>query len=182
MKSTGKKLLCLTVTLLLLVSGAFAKKSSKASKSQPKPKMTEPLTILFHDNCPRTTAALMEEVSLKATIPGYKGIISVTYKSIPEEKHAYPVTGYYDCCERIRQAMEKSTGKKYILTFNTRADKTGKDICLTDKTEATKSVILLIEQQETDVYAFYEEYRELPPETFEQIQAENTTPEYTTSE
>ena len=92
-----------------------------------------------------------------------KGIISVTYKSIPEEKHAYPVTGYYDCCERIRQAMEKSSGKKYTLTFNTKSDKSGNEIFLSDKTTATQSVIQLIEQKETDVYAFYEEYKELPP-------------------
>ncbi len=163
MKNIIKKVLCLTVTLLVLTSVSYAKKAPKAPKSQTKPKMSEPLTILFHDNCPRTTAALMEEVSLKATIPGYKGIISVTYKSIPEEKHAYPVTGYYDCCERIRQAMEKSSGKKYTLTFNTKSDKSGNEIFLSDKTTATQSVIQLIEQKETDVYAFYEEYKELPP-------------------
>lgn len=174
MKKNFTKGLFLTAILLLLSTGAHAKKSPKAAS---KPKMAEPHTIKFHDNCPRTTAALNEEVALKATIPGYKGIISVTYKSIPEEKHAYPVTGFYDCCERIRNAMEASSGKKYVLTFNTKEDKNGKEVFLSDKTKATESVILLIEQKETDVYAFYEEYRESPVPQDEVTAAEPTATE-----
>lgn len=149
-----------TFLLVAISSGAFAKKSSK--KKAEKFTLEEPQTISFHDNCPRTTAALKEEVSLKVTIPGYRGIISVTYKSVPEEKHAYPVTGYYECCERIRDAMEESSGKKYSLRFFTGQNKEGTEVNLSDAMQATESVILLLKQKETDVYAFYEEIAEVP--------------------
>lgn len=157
MKSRLKNILFLTIFFLIATTSAFAKKTSKPSKSTTKIKIEEPITILFHDNCPKTTATLKEEVELRATIPEYKGIISVTYQIIPEEKHAYPIINYYNCCERIRAALEKSTNTKYLLSFNTKQDKTGTNVFLSDKTSATQSVILLLQQKETNVYAFYEE-------------------------
>ena len=101
-----KRILLTSAILMLLATGASAKKQS--GSSQKKNVLEAEYTINLHDNCPRTTAALNEEVALKATIPGYSGTFSVIYKIWPEEKHAYPLTGYYDCCLRIKNAIEKS--------------------------------------------------------------------------
>lgn len=164
-----KKGLLLATSLLMISTSAFAKKSVKPAQ---KKKLSEPHTILFHDNCPKTTAALNEEVSLKATIPGYKGTISVTYKTWPEEKHSYPLTGFYDCCERIRSAMEKSKGTSYILHFNTKPDMSGMDVQLSNPEQATYSATLLIENQETEVYAFYHTQEEYSAYISSKVQSE----------
>ena len=106
-----KRILLISAILMLVASGASAKKQN--SPSQKKKNVLEAeYTINLHDNCPRTTAALNEEVALRATIPGYRGTFSVIYKTWPEEKYAYPLTGYYDCCLRIKDAIEKSKGQK----------------------------------------------------------------------
>ncbi|MBQ0039512.1 MAG: hypothetical protein KBS64_03715 [Treponema sp.] len=149
-----KTLFAVLTVLFIFSSESFAKKSS--SKNAPRKKnLEQEITINFHDNCPRTTAALGEEVALRATIPGYKGTITVSYLIWPEEKHAYPVTGFYDCCEKIRSAMEKSSGKKYILAFNTKMDLSGLDLDLSSALKSTEAATRLLESNETEVYAFY---------------------------
>lgn len=148
-----KRILLTSAILMLLATGASAKKQS--GSSQKKNVLEAEYTINLHDNCPRTTAALNEEVALKATIPGYSGTFSVIYKIWPEEKHAYPLTGYYDCCLRIKNAIEKSKEKNCTLLFNSSQDMCGLPLDFSTATAATESVIKLIESKQTEVYAFY---------------------------
>lgn len=149
-----KRILLISAILMLVASGASAKKQN--SPSQKKKNVLEAeYTINLHDNCPRTTAALNEEVALRATIPGYRGTFSVIYKTWPEEKYAYPLTGYYACCLRIKDAIEKSKGKKCTLLFNSSQDMCGLPLDFSTTAAATESVVKLIESKQTEAYAFY---------------------------
>lgn len=152
--------------LLFLSTEAHAKKNKRK-------KLEQPHTIIFHDNCPKTTAALREEVSLKATIPGYRGTVSVSYMLWPEEQHAYPITEYYGCCDRIRKSMEKDSGKTVKLSFNTKEDQTGTNLNLYSAQTAAETAIFLIENKITDVYAFYTIEEPEKTETPEDSEMEN---------
>lgn len=160
--------------LIAFSSDAFAKRNSQKNSSkrknpeeshsvetpakkssQKKRQLEEPHTINFHDNCPRITEALQEEVALKATIPGYKGIMTVTYTVWPEEKYVYPLTEFYGCCNRIRQAVEKSRGKKCILAFCTSPDGNGVLMDISSEKNALETATYLVENRIENLHALY---------------------------
>lgn len=129
---------------------------SPAKKSVQKKKLLdEPHTINFYDNCPRITEALQEEVTLKATIPGYKGIMTVTYTVMPEEKYVYPLMEFHLCCDRIRRAVENSSGKKCILAFCTERDGKGTFHDISTAENALETALFLVKNRIGSIHALY---------------------------
>ena len=138
---------------------------SKASKSKEQPvqqkaparkgNLEQQFVINFHDNCPKVTLALQEEVTLRSTIEGYRGVMTAVYSVFPDEKNVYPAVAFYRCCDRIRLAMEKAHNVPYKIVFNSRRDRTGSFAEIDTEEKAAASLNRMMEEGVTDLYAFY---------------------------
>lgn len=113
------------------------------------------INLNLYVNCPRTTEALTVELALKATVDNYNGVVNYQCKGAPSLKSVEPIAEYYSYCKFIEEMLEKTTGDRYSLAFNTKKDGSGEFVSITNSSQTLKTVEKLMLSDNSTVYAIY---------------------------
>lgn len=133
-----------------------AEKTNKKEKSEIKKALDgKSINLNFYVNCPRTTEALTVELALKATVDNYKGVVNYQCSGAPSAKSLDPIAEYYSYCKFIEEMLEKTTGDKYSLAFNTEKDGSGEFVSIANSSQTLKTVEKLMHSDNSTVYAIY---------------------------
>lgn len=80
----------------------------------------EKVTIKMYDNCPTDDAGgILAQAGFKALDASYTGETSFTFVGAPDSSSIQPILKFTSSCKAIQTAMQKASGKKCTLTYNT---------------------------------------------------------------
>ncbi len=115
----------------------------------------EKISVKFFDNCPETTPALMAEVELAATADFYDGTTEILLGEKCTASQSAKIAEYVSFCTKIKSAMEKFTGRKFSVSFNSRTDGSGTSFDFSSQKKIEESVKEIFASQTAEIYAVY---------------------------
>ncbi|MBP5577054.1 MAG: hypothetical protein J6X67_09885 [Treponema sp.] len=116
----------------------------------------EKVTIKMYDNCPTDDAGgILAQAGFKALDASYTGETSFTFVGAPDSSSIQPILKFTSSCRAIQAAMQKASGKKCTLTYNTAKDGTGITLDLSSSTAILNTLAMMISKNATTIYGIY---------------------------
>ncbi|MBP5437619.1 MAG: hypothetical protein J6Y30_06500 [Treponema sp.] len=119
-------------------------------------KQGEKVTIKMYDNCPTDDAGgILAQAGFKALDASYTGETSFTFVGTPDSSSIQPILKFTSSCRAIQAAMQKASGKKCTLTYNTAKDGSGITLDLSSSTAILNTLAMMISKNATTIYGIY---------------------------
>ncbi len=116
----------------------------------------EKVTIKMYDNCPTDDAGgILAQAGFKALDASYTGETSFTFVGAPDSSSIQPILKFTSSCKAIQTAMQKASGKKCTLTYNTAKDGSGIKLDLSSSTAILNTLAMMISKNATTIYGIY---------------------------
>ena len=116
----------------------------------------EKVTIKMYDNCPTDDAGgILAQAGFKALDASYTGETSFTFVGAPDSSSIQPILKFTSSCKAIQTAMQKASGKKCTLTYNTAKDGSGIKLDLSSSTTILNTLAMMISKNATTIYGIY---------------------------
>ncbi len=154
-----KKLTLVLVTVALiscLFAFASCATSSSSSDNGGSTQTGEKVTIRMYDNCPTNEAGgILAQAGIKAMDGSYTGETSFTFVGSPDASSIQPILKFTSTCRAIQSAIQKTSGKKCTLTYNTSKDGSGLALDLSSSTAILNTLAQMISKDTREIYGIY---------------------------
>ncbi|MBP5696313.1 MAG: hypothetical protein J6X11_06680 [Treponema sp.] len=119
-------------------------------------KQGEKVTIKMYDNCPTDDAGgILAQAGIKALDSSYTGESSFSFVGTPDASSIQPILKFTSSCRAIQAAIQKTSGKKCTLTYNTAKDGSGITLDLSSTTAILNTLAMMISKNATTIYGIY---------------------------
>ncbi len=116
----------------------------------------EKVTIKMYDNCPTDDAGgILAQAGIKALDSSYTGESSFSFVGTPDASSIQPILKFTSSCRAIQAAIQKTSGKKCTLTYNTAKDGSGITLDLSSTTAILNTLAMMISKNATTIYGIY---------------------------
>ena len=116
----------------------------------------EKVTIKMYDNCPTDDAGgILAQAGIKALDSSYTGESSFSFVGTPDASSIQPILKFTSSCRAIQAAIQKTSGKKCTLTYNTAKDGSGIKLDLSSSTAILNTLAMMISKDATTIYGIY---------------------------
>ena len=116
----------------------------------------EKVTIKMYDNCPTDDAGgILAQAGIKALDSSYTGESSFSFVGTPDASSIQPILKFTSSCRAIQAAIQKTSGKKCTLTYNTAKDGSGIKLDLSSSTAILNTLAMMISKNATTIYGIY---------------------------
>ena len=95
------------------------------------------------------------QAGFKALDASYTGETSFTFVGAPDSSSIQPILKFTSSCKAIQTAMQKASGKKCTLTYNTAKDGSGIKLDLSSSTAILNTLAMMISKNATTIYGIY---------------------------
>jgi len=119
-------------------------------------KTGEKVTIKMYDNCPTDdSGGILAQAGIKILDSSYTGETSFSFIGTPDASSIQPILKFTSSCRAIQAAIQKTSGKKCTLSYNTAKDGSGITLNLSSTTAILNTLAMMISKNATTIYGIY---------------------------